>query len=513
MSKQVSNISFTNSKRIAKNTSLLYIRMLFIMGVSLFTSRVILQVLGEEDFGIYSVVGGIITMFTFINTAMVSTTQRYLNFELAQGDEDSLRKVFNTSLQIHIFIAFIIVILGETIGLWFLIKKLVIATDRMVAALWVYQCSIFSCVVSVMSAPYNADIIAHEKMSAFAYISVFEVILKLIIVYFLFVFPYDKLIVYAILLLVVQIIIRFIYSYYCHKHFKETHFKAEFNRSLIREMTNFAGWSFVGNLAYIFFTQGLNMMLNIFFGPVVNAARGIAVQVQSAVQQFVGGFQTAINPQITKEYASGNLAQMHGLMFRSARFSFFLLFFISLPVLLETKFLLTIWLDVVPDNTIVFTQIMICISLICTTANPLVIANQATGKVKKYQITVGGILLLILPISYIVLKLGAPAYFVFLVHLFIEITAQIARMYMLRNLIHIRMSDYIKNIYFPISITVLIAIIPPCLILFYLNEGWVRFIMVFFISLFSVGLSTFFVGLTKKERNFFKEKGLKILRK
>ena len=507
----MSDTSATN-KRIAKNTLMLYVRMLFTMGVSLFTSRVVLQTLGVEDYGINSVVGGVITMFTFINGAMVSSTQRYLNFELARGNAERLRSVFNTSLQIHALIALAIVLLGETVGLWFLKEKLVIPEARMTAAMWVYQCSILSCAVGIMSAPYNADIIAHEKMSAFAYISILDVSLKLLIVYLLVVLPFDKLIVMAVLTLLVQLLIRYIYSRYCHTHFKETYFQARIDKPLFKEMSGFAGWSFWGNLAVILYTQGLNMMLNIFFGPIVNAARGIAVQVQSAVQQFVSGFQTALNPQITKNYASGNLEQMHSLMFRSARFSFLLLFFLSLPVLLETNFLLTLWLKTVPEDAVIFTQIMICISLIYTTANPCVVANQATGKVKIYQMVVGGILLMILPISYIILKLGAPAYSVFLVHFFVESVAQFSRMYMLRKLINLPMWQYMKNIYIPIVTTVTVAIILPIIVRMQVEEGWLRFIAVGFTCVFSVGLSAFFIGFTKHERVFFLDKGLRLLK-
>ena len=502
----------SNNKRIAKNTLMLYVRMLFSMIVSLYTSRVVLQTLGVEDYGIFNVVGGVITMFTFINAAMVSSTQRYLNFELAKGNSQRLRSVFNTSLQIHGLIAIAIIVLGETLGLWFVLNKLVIPEPRMTAALWVYQCSILACCVTILSAPYNADIIAHEKMSAFAYISILEVSLKLLIVYLLLVSPIDKLIAYAILTLSVQLLIRFIYSRYCHKHFEESYIEFNFNKELFKEMSGFAGWSFFGNLAAILYTQGLNMMLNIFFGPVVNAARGIAVQVQSAVQQFVSGFQTALNPQITKNYAVGNLEQMHNLMFRSARFSFLLLFFLSLPVLLETDFLLTVWLKNVPDNAVIFTQIMICISLIYTTSNPCVIANQATGKVKVYQMVVGGILLTILPISYILLKLGAPAYSVFIVHFCVETVAQFSRMFMLRKLINLPLWQYMKNIYIPIICTVAVAVILPILVRMQFEEGWLRFIVVGFTCVLSVGISAFFIGFTKNERLFFLDKGLRLLK-
>ena len=503
----------SNNKRIAKNTLMLYFRMFFTMAVSLYTSRVILNTLGVEDFGIYNVVGGIITMFTFINSAMVSSTQRYLNFELATGDENRLRNVFNTSLQIHALISLVIILLGETVGLWFLLEKLVIPEKRMMAAMWVYQCSIFSCVVSIMSAPYNAEIVAHEKMSAFAYISVLEVSLKLLIVYLLVVLPYDKLAVYAILMLLVQFLIRYIYSRYCHKHFKESYFRANIDKLLFKEMSGFAGWSFVGNLASILFTQGLNMMLNLFFGPVVNAARGIAVQVQSTVTQFVTGFQTALNPQITKSYASGELCQMHNLMFRSARFSFFLLFFVSLPVLLETEFLLKLWLKTVPDNTVVFTQLILCVSLLFTTANPCTIANQTTGNVKVYQLVVGGILIMILPVSYIFLKIGAPAYSVFIVHFCLEIIAQFGRIYMLRQLIKLPVREYLKNTYIPIMATVIVAIILPLIVHSLFDEGLKRFIVVGFTCVISVGISAMMIGLTKHERVFLLDKGLQFIKK
>ena len=500
------------NKRIAKNTLVLYVRMLFTMGISLFTSRVILQTLGVEDYGISSVVGGVISMFTFINAAMVSSTQRYLNFELVRGDANQLRSVFSTSLQIHALIALAIIVLSETVGLWFLNEKLVIPEARMTAAMWVYQCSILSCAVSIMSTPYNAVIVAHEKMSAFAYISILDVSLKLLVVYLLVVLPFDKLIILAILNLLVQLFIRYIYTLYCHRHFPESYFQFRFNKTLFKEMFGFAGWSFWGNLAAILYTQGLNMMLNIFFGPIVNAARGIAVQVQSAVRQFVGGFQTALNPQITKNYASNNLPQMHSLMFRSARFSFLLLFLLSLPVLMETKFILTLWLKTVPDDAVIFTQIMICISLIYTTANPCIIANQATGKVKIYQMVVGGILLLILPISYVVLKLGAPAYSVFIVHFCIESLAQFSRMYMLRKLIHLPLWQYMKNIYIPIVSTVAIAIILPLVVRMQVAEGWLRFLAVGFTCVLSVGASSYFIGFTKQERVFFLDKSLRLLR-
>lgn len=505
--------SVQNNKRIAKNTLFLYIRMLFSMGVSLFTSRVILQTLGVENYGIYSVVGGIITMFAFINGGMVSATQRFLTFEIGKGNTVQLNKVFSTALQIHTLIAFTVVLFGETVGVWFLYKELVIPAERMTAAFWVYQCSIIACVVNIMSIPYNATIIAHEKMSAFAYISIFEVILKLLIVYMLYITPWDKLISYAVLILIVQLTIRSIYARYCNKHFAETHYHHKIDKPLFKEMIGFAGWSFWGNLSTVLYTQGLNMLLNIFFGPIVNAARGIAIQVQGAIQQFVNNFQMALNPQITKNYATGQLTQMHNLMFRSARFSFFLLYILTLPILLETDCILTLWLKTVPDNAAVFTRWIIGVSLIYTIANPCIVANQASGKVKVYQAVVGGILLTILPISYVVLKLGAPAYSVFIVHFCIESIAQLARMYMLRKLIHLPIRAYMRNIYLPVIVVATVSCIPPVITQMYCSGGLAGLIIVATTSIISVSLTIAFLGLTKEERQFFYRKAMQIIRK
>lgn len=505
--------SVSNNKRIAKNTLVLYIRMLFTMAVSLYTSRVVLATLGISDYGIYNVVGGIVVMFGFLNNSMSSATQRYITFALGKNDTEKLKKTFTTALQIHTLIAAIVVILSETIGLWFLYNKMQIPQDRMTAAFWVLQCSIISTAIMIVSVPYNSGIIAHEKMSAFAYISIVEVVLKLIIVYLLTIFPVDKLVLYAFLLLAVQILIRFCYTIYCHHHFEETTYQHVWDRGLFKEMTNFAGWSIFGNLSAILFTEGLNMLLNVFFGPFVNAARGIACQVQGAIQQFVGNFQTALNPQITKTYAQGDLASMHQLMYRSARFSFFMLFILALPVLFETHFILKLWLKDVPPDTVVFLRIMICTSLIYTIANPMVIANQATGKVKKYQMVCGSILLMILPISYILLRIGCPAYTVFIVHFGIEFTAQIARMIMLRPLINIGIHDYIRNIYAKISLVVVVATIIPGVIYFNLDDTIARFFIVCLISALSVVITAYTLGLTRHERQFVTQKVISVVKR
>ena len=502
-----------NNKRIAKNTLLLYFRMLFMMAVSLYTSRVVRNALGVEDFGIYNVVGGVVAMFGFINGSMSSATQRYITFALGKGDKENLQNVFSTALQIHVLIAVLIVVLGETIGLWFMYTQMQISAERMDAAFWVLQCSIASTAVMIISVPYNADIIAHEKMSAFAYISIFEAVLKLAIVFALVLSPFDRLIFYAFLILAVQFLIRLCYSHYCSRHFEESKYRYVWDKPVFKEMTGFAGWSMFGNLAGVLFGQGLNMLLNVFFGPVVNAARAVSVQVQNAIQQFVGNFQMALNPQITKTYAMGEIDEMHKLMFRSARFSFYLLFFLSLPILFETNFILTVWLKTVPDNTVIFLRIMICISLIYTLSNPLMIANQATGKIRKYQAVCGSILLMILPVSYVCLKLGCPAYSVFIVHFVIESITQLVRMILLRSLIGIRIKDYIRNIYIRVTAVVVLSVVMPFIVYRNMDDTSLRFFIVCLVCILSVSMVTYTVGLTGHERLFVKLKVILIVNK
>lgn len=502
-----------NNKRIAKNTLLLYVRTLFIMLVTLYTSRVVLNTLGVSDYGIYNVVGGVVAMFGFINASMSSATQRYITFALGKGDIADLRKIFSTALQIHVLIAALIVVLGETVGLWFMYTQMQIPADRMNAAFWVLQCSIVSSVVMIISVPYNADIIAHERMSAFAYISIIEAVLRLAIVYLLLAFSYDKLILYAFLTLAVQLLIRFCYSSYCNKHFPESKYRHVWDKFLFKEMTGFAGWGMFSSLSGILSGQGLNMLLNVFFGPVVNAARAVAVQVQNAILQFIGNFQMAINPQITKTYANGEMEDMHKLMFRSARFTFYLLFVVSLPVLFETNFIPTVWLKTVPENTVIFLRIMICVSLLYPLSNPLIIANQATGQVRNFQFVSGLILLFILPVSYICLSFGLPAYSVFVVHFIMEFTTLFYRLRLLRSSINIRFIDYFKNVFFRVVLVVAISIIIPIAIYNYMGNTIIRFFLICIICILSVGLSAYTVGLSHNERLFIKSKAIYIFNK
>lgn len=494
--------SSQNNKRIAKNTLLLYVRMLFMMGVSLYTSRVVLNTLGVEDFGIYNVVGGVVSMFGFINSAMASGTQRYLTFELGRGDMWQLRKVFSTSVYIHGLISLVIIVLAETVGLWFLYNKMTIPPERMGAAMWVYQMSILASVVMVMSVPYNATIIAHEKMSAFAYISVLEVVLKLVVVYILMIGSADKLILYAILIFAVQLFIRMIYGRYCGKHFEESRIVKIWDGRLFREMLGFAGWNLWGNCAAAAFTQGVNILLNMFFGPVVNAARGVAVQVQGAINQFAFNFQTALNPQITKSYAVRDLDYMHSLIYRSSKFTFFLLLFLSLPVMLETETILRIWLKTVPAYTVPFLRLMLCVTIIDAVANPLMISAAATGRVRLYQSAVGGILLMILPISYLVLKCGGDPTSVFIVHLCVCIVAFTVRLFIIRPMIGLRLWEYFMKVVSRCLSVAAVAFAVSFVFRILLPHTLPAFVMVCIVCLLSVGMAVYGIGLTKDERKF-----------
>ncbi len=502
-----------NNKRIAKNTILLYFRMLLTMLVSLYTSRVVLATLGETDYGLYNVVGGVVAMFGFLNAAMITSSQRYITFALGQGNLKNLKNVFSTSIQIHALIAIVIVILAETAGLWFLQNEMTIPAERVNAAQWVYHLSVLGMVVVIMGVPFNASIVAHEKMSAFAYVSILEVILKLLIVYILYIGNIDKLKLYAILMFLVQLCICLIYIIYCLRHFSETRCVHYRNKSLFKEMLSFAGWNLVGNGAAVAFTQGLNILLNVFFTPAINAARAVAVQVQGAVAMFSSNFQVAVNPQITKSFAVGNLDYMHNLVFRTSKFTFILLFCLSLPIILETEIILDIWLKEVPEFTVSFLRLMLCVTIIDAMAGPLMTSAAASGRVKVYQSVVGGILLMILPISYIVLKLGGNPTSVFIVHLCICCVAFIVRLFIIRPLIQLSIRQFVGEVIVRCCLVAIISSIIPVLLRIVLPQNILSFIIVCCFSVLSIGLVSYKIGLNVSERMFIKNKIISLFAK
>ena len=493
-----------NNKRIAKNTMFLYFRMLLTMVVSLFTSRVVLNTLGVEDFGIYNVVGGVIIMFSFINNAMASSTQRYLSFEIGKGDLHKLKNVFNTSFQIHLLIALGIVILGETLGLWFFYTKLNIPAERFDAAFWVYQFSIVSSVIMILNVPYNALVIAHERMNIFAYFSILDVVLKLIIVYLLVLSNIDKLVFYSFLIATTALIMRILYLFYCKKYFSESKLSKSFDQGLFKEMFKFAGWNLFGNLSYITYTQGLNILLNIFFSPVVNAARSIAVQVQTAITGFIINFQTAVNPQITKAYANNDHIYVHSLIFKSSKYSFYIIFILTLPIIFRTNQILEVWLQIVPEHTINFVRLMLITSIIDSCANPLVNVALATGKIKVYQTIISSILLLILPISYLALKSGFVPESVFIIHFLFAFIAFIARIFIVKPMINLSIFEYFLRVVKPIVLIILFSAIPLYYVNQFLNDNLFGLAQLLIIELILVFVIIYTFGLEKNEKILLK---------
>lgn len=494
-----------NNRRIAKNTLLLYVRMLFTMAISLYTSRVVLHVLGVTDYGVYNVVGGVITLLGFLTNSMSGASSRYITFSLGKGDMREMRRTFGNILSIHFLLAGVVLLLGETIGLWFVLEKLRIPADRMDAALWVYHLSVLTAMLGVVSVPYNAAIIAHERMGAFAYIGIVDALLKLVIVYLLWVMPYDKLVIYALLLFGVQVFDRIVYGWYCVRHFEETCAGFLFDKRLFREMFAYAAWTMNGNLAVVGYTQGINILLNLFYGPVVNAARGIATQVQTVAQSFCSNFQTALNPQLTKSYARGDLPRMHQLLTQSSKFSFFILWLIALPLMLEAPLVLRWWLGIVPEHTENFLRLVLCSSMLATLSNPLLVSVHATGNLKRFQLIEGTMLLSIVPIAYLLLKLfGIRPEYVFCVHIVVELCTQYARMRIVLPMIAMRVSRYVREVVWPIVKVVLASPIIPLMAYLLLRQSVGSFLLVCTVSVFSLCLAVYYLGCSRSERESLK---------
>jgi len=493
-------MSSEDNKRIAKNTGMLYIRMLFVMAVSLYTSRIVLNALGIVDFGIYNVVGGIVAMFAFLNQTLGSATQRFITYQLGKNDNEELKKVFSTSLLIHAGIAIVILILAETIGLWFLNNKLNIPSDRMYAANWVFQFSILASIVSIIQVPYNATIIAHERMNVYAYVSIIEVLLKLLLVYLLLISNYDKLIVYSILIFVVNALIFMIYRIYSKRQYSECTFKLYHDKQLYKSMLNFAGWNTFGTMAATGANQGINILLNLFFGPAVNAARAISYQVSSAINSFNNNFQTAVTPQITKLYADNKITELHTLLFQNAKFSFLLLYFISLPVLFELNTLLFWWLKVVPENTLLFCRIILVHGLIYSMTRPFIMAIHATGKMKVLNLTAGMSLLMVLPISYLLLKIGFPPFVPFVVYI-VGTTVEFSfELIILKKYINLSYNDFYRKTIAPIIMVIITSIILPALVYHYLDEGIIRFAIIMFTTSTCILISSYYIAIDQITR-------------
>lgn len=491
----------SDNKRIAKNTLMLYIRTLFVMVISLYTSRVILQVLGVEDYGVYQVVGGLVAMFSVISSSLSSAISRFITFEIGRGDMERLKRVFSTSIIIQLCLCVIIASAVEIVGLWFMHTKMQIPTDRMEAAEWVLHCSVLTFCVNLLSIPYNACIIAHEHMKAFAYVSVVDALLKLGILFLIIYSPIDRLVTYAILLTLVAIIIRLAYTWYCHKHFEETKTKLIFDKGIFKEMSGFSGWSFFNNTSFILNNQGVSMLMNVFFGVTVNAARGIAIQVENAVLQFVNNFTTALNPQITKSYANGDLDSMYKLICRGAKFSFFSMLILSLPIILEANQILSIWLIEVPEHTVIFVQLSMIMGMCDCIGTTGYTACMATGKLKRYSLTLTPLIVLEFPLSWLLFYYGASVESSYYLYIVIKIAVLFVRMNLMQRMIGLDWRSYVKGVFLPIISTTLFSIIFPILVVIFMEANPVRFFIILVVSTISVMVSSLYLGMTQTERS------------
>lgn len=496
-----------NTKRIAKNTAFLYMRMLLLMGVAFYTSRVVLNALGVEDYGIYNVVGGVVAMFSFLTGTFTSATQRFLNYEMGLGNQQRLHEIFSMSITLNVIIAVLIIGVSEIVGIWFINHKLVIPPDRLVAAHWVFQFSLLAMAVTIVSTPYNALIIAHERMDIFAYISIVEALLKLGIAVVIFFCGGDKLIVYAFLILLVALIVRLIYSFYCKRKFPECRYKFYWDGKLFREMGSFAGWNMYGNFAFVVVTQGLNMLLNMFFGPAVNASRAIAVQVQTAIQGFADNFMKAAEPRIVQDYAEGKCVEVFKLVCWVAKYAFFLLLVIALPVFMTADSVLQLWLGQLPDYSVVFVRLILLQMLVRVLQNPLHMLMHATGKMKVYQLVDGSVLLLNIPISYVLLYVGCDASVVFVVSLIIMVLSLFCLLILAKVIADFPILLFIKRVIVPSFMVLCCSSVCGFFVtqlfknLSFYQELVLKIIVIIFVSLITI----MYIGLATAERKMLLE--------
>lgn len=494
----------SNGERVAKNTIYLYMRTGVTMLVSLYTSRIVLNALGVEDFGIWGVLGGLVSMFGFINSSLSSSVFRYLTHAIGTSDKRQINDNYSVSIVIHLVLAIVIFLLCESIGQWFLQTKLVVPVAKQAMANAVFHIVIATSCISLLSVPFNSVIIAYERMNVFAYMAIVDVVIKLAIAYLIDLLPNNKLYWYAIMMLSVCVLMLFFYFLYVKLNFKTLRVNLRVDRKTYFAILGFSGWSLFGNLAYIGYTQGLNMLINMFFGPIANAARAISLQIEQSIRTFVTNFQTAINPQIIKKFASGEMDRMHALIFTSSKFSVYLLLFLALPVVLETDFILDIWLKQVPAHTTAFCRIMFMVITLETLSNAIGIGVVATGEIKKYHVIVGLILLSIVPISYFILCMGAVVESVFVVYFVVEIIAVVARLMVANKQIYLPVGAFFRDVICKFLLVLCLSAAMPLLSVYMMRPGFERFIVVILLSMLSTCITIYHVGLTNVEREMLR---------
>ena len=490
-----------NTKRIAKNTIYMFIRMTLVMCVSFFTSRVVLNTLGVEDFGIYNIVGSVVIFLSFFRNALDNATYRYLTFDLGKGNFDQLKKTFAMAINAHIILAVILFVILEFIGIWFLNNKLNIPTSRIYAANWVFQFSLFTFLIEILKTPFNSSIISHEQMNFYAYTSIVEVFLKLLIVYILFYGNWDKLILYAILTFLVSFIMLIWYIIYCIKHYKETRYQYYWNPSTLNNFLSYSGWSLLVNASDIIVQQCINIFFNIFGGVTANAAMGIASQVNGQLYKFLSSFTTSFNPQIIKSYAQNNFNYFMKLLLSTSKLSYFLLFSLAFPVMLNINFILEVWLIIPPKQTTTLLYFIVIYSLIDAISSPLWNAIHATGKLKTHQILMSSIKIMNIPIAYLLLKNNFPLYSVIITYASLNGLCCIVRAIYMRYLIQLSLKDYFIKV---IGRSILVSSISIILPIYYNSqtyEGWEQLITSTILFIIPYFIFVFFIGLNREEKS------------
>lgn len=489
------------NKRIAKNSLLLYTRMIVVMVVNLYTSRLVLRALGVDDYGIYNVVGGLVTFFSLINGGMVTATQRFINVGIGEGDQNKLSTIFRTSITIHAIIAIIVVVLGETLGLWILNNKFQISPSQLSDAQIVFQFSIATVALQILILPFNAITIAYEKMSVYAWISILQALITLTIAACLTLFSTHRLIFYAILMFVVPILNGIIYYTYCKRHFPIiSNRNAKWNKSIFKDMSVFAGWCMVGISAGMLYTQGLNILLGIFFQPFVNAARGLAVNIQSAVNQIFNNAQTAVVPQLIQSYARRDFQYFYNLIFKSSKLFAFLAILVAVPLGVRAPYIINLWLGELPEYVVIFARILLGVTIVDAISGPLMRASDATGNIRLYHLVVGGTLLTIVPIAYIFLKLGYPPQTAFYTYLGVSIAALICRLFILKIRIQLSISKFIRLVLLPVLTVLVCTLCISGLLSYYCSNNFGGFILFVFGSLSTSIVIMGFLGINSQER-------------
>lgn len=483
----------SNNKRLVKNTLLLYVRMFFTMGIALYTSRIILDSLGFEDFGIYNIVGGTVALFSFINITLTGATSRFLAYEIGTGNEKRLKEIFRTSLAVHLIIATLILLLAETIGLWLLYHLINIPDGKFNESFIVYQVSIFTSIIAIIQVPFTASIISHEDMSIYAYVSIFECAAKLTIAFFISCFSQNRLIIYACMIAFVAISLCGIYVCVCKRRYDECVIRPHFNIGVIKPLLSYSVWDLYGNMSAVARTYGVSVILNIFFGALINAATGVANQVQNAVMGFVENFMTAARPQIVKYYAVNERKRMCELIYNASKFSFLLLFLISFPLILEASYILQIWLKDVPDYAVQFTQFSLIMGWNSALFRPVVYGIHSTGKIRNMSLINGSVILCILPLSYFAFQFGASPIWAYILNVVLLFIASGINLMQLQRLMpEFRVTTYVQKVLFDIFRVVLPTVSIVIVLHRLVRNDFLRLCVVSIVSCMIVILFTWF---------------------